>query len=220
MGQEIENIYLKVCEMFSSIQGESSYAGLPCFFIRLSGCNLRCSFCDTAYAFDEGTDYPIAQIIDKTKKSGINLVEITGGEPLMQGNTLVLIDQLIRLGFEVLIETNGSISIKDVNIKAIIIMDIKTPSSGVTEMMNLDNINHLKPVDEVKFVISDRRDFDWSVAFIKKYQLQERCKILFSCAFGILNPETLTQWILQEKINARLNLQIHKYIFRDCDRGV
>ncbi|MBF0541246.1 MAG: radical SAM protein [Nitrospirae bacterium] len=212
---------MKICEFFSSIQGESSYAGLPCFFIRLTGCNLRCSYCDTTYAYDEGTDYSIAEIIEKTVQSGIRLVEITGGEPLMQDNSRLLIDKLIALDYEVLIETNGSISIKELNKKAVIIMDIKTPSSGVTEKMDMQNIDYLKPTDEVKFVISDKRDFDWTRDMIRDYKLEGRSKILLS---PILEPEILVRWMLEigaigTPIKARLNLQIHKYIFKDGLRG-
>jgi len=210
------NNILTVCEFFSSIQGESSYAGVPCFFIRLTGCNLRCSYCDTSYAFTEGTDYSIAQIIQKSKLSGIRLVEITGGEPLMQDKTPLLIDQLIDLNYEVLIETNGSIGIKDINKNAVIIMDIKTPSSGVADNNYLQNIDYLKSTDEVKFVISDKRDFDWAAALIKRYKMEQSFKILLS---PLGDPEILTQWMLISHIKARLNLQIHKYIFKDSLRG-
>lgn len=138
----------------------------------------------------------------------------------MQENTWILIDELIRLNYEVLIETNGSISIKDINKKAVIIMDIKTPSSGVSDSFNVSNIDYLKPTDEVKFVISNRKDFDWTVTMIRNYKLEQRSKILLSPAYNILDPEIMIKWMIETGIRARLNLQIHKYIFKDNLRGV
>lgn len=210
---------MKVCEIFRSIQGESSYAGLPCLFIRLSGCNLRCSYCDTTYAYEEGMEMTIEEVKDEVRKSGLRMVEITGGEPLLQDDIIPLVDGLVEEGYRVLIETNGSLDIRRVNKRAIIVMDIKTPSSGMSSMFRLSNLEALKPEDEMKFVLCNREDYEWALDFLRRYSLTERCAILFSPAFGILNPEELSRWILEDRIDVRLNLQIHKYIYT-LSRGV
>ncbi len=203
---------IKVSEIYKSIQGESSYAGLPCIFIRLTGCNLRCSYCDTKYAYYEGKDYKIDEIIGILEKYKIRLVEITGGEPLMQDDTKILVDSLVQNDYKVLIETNGSISIQDINSAAVIIMDIKTPSSGMSDKVDFSNIAYLKGTDEVKFVIANRQDYEWSAGIIKKHALLEKCNVLFSPVFNVMKPEKLVQWILEDSLNVRLNLQLHKYI--------
>lgn len=210
---------MKICEIFGSIQGESSYAGFPCTFIRLSGCNLRCTYCDTTYAYEEGIEMTVEEVIGEVRKSGINLVEITGGEPLLQAETFALIDRLISEGYKVLIETNGSMDIGKVNRKAIIIMDIKTPGSGMSSEIMYSNLSLLKREDEVKFVLCSREDYEWAKEFVKTHQLTERCTVLFSPAFGMLDPEGLSRWIIEDKLNVRLNLQIHKYIYT-LSRGV
>ena len=212
---------MKICEIFTSIQGESTYAGLPCAFLRLTGCNLRCSYCDTKYAYDEGTDMSLKNIMDYVNKSGVKLVEITGGEPLIQGNeTLELLRRLLDEGYKVLIETNGSMSIKDVDKRAVIIMDVKTPSSGMSERMDFSNLDFIKKTDEVKFVICSREDYDWSKNIISSYRLIGRCEILLSPAFNVLEPSLLSRWIIEDKLDVRLNLQIHKYIFGPGERAV
>ncbi len=203
---------MKVSEIFTSIQGESTYAGLPCVFIRLSGCNLSCSYCDTTYAYNGGFNIYNDQIVEKIKRSSVKHVEITGGEPLLQKETEDLVDRLIVEKYSVLIETNGSKDIKALNKDAVIIMDIKTPSSSMSNRMNLENINYLKPSDEVKFVVSNRIDYEWSFDIVKRYSLMERCKVLFSPVFNVLKPEILSRWILEDSLDVRLNLQIHKYI--------
>ncbi|MBI5213235.1 MAG: radical SAM protein, partial [Nitrospirae bacterium] len=169
---------MKVCEIFASIQGESSYAGLPCVFVRLTGCNLRCVYCDTTYAYDEGREMSEDDILKAVSSYGLKLVEITGGEPLLQYDTLSLMEKLLDGGFTVLLETNGSESIKDVDKRAVIIMDIKTPKSGMFEEMDLLNLKYLKPNDEVKFVAMVREDYEWVKEFIKDYALADKCKIL------------------------------------------
>lgn len=209
---------MRICEIFSSIQGESSYAGLPCTFIRLSGCNLRCSYCDTTYAYEEGFEMSVKEVIEVVRNKGLHLVEITGGEPLLQKETYSLIDSLINEGYTVLIETNGSISLNNINKGAVIIMDIKTPGSGMSSEMMLSNISFLKPIDEIKFVLCDRLDYEWAKDFINTHSLRSY-KILFSPAFGMLDPETLSRWIIDDRLNVRLNLQLHKYIFKSS-RGV
>lgn len=211
---------MKVCEIFTSIQGESSYAGLPCTFIRLTGCNLRCSYCDTVYAYEEGTELTEDEIINKVKAAGTNTVEITGGEPLLQGDVFNLIKRLLDEGYTVLVETNGSQDIKGIDKRAVIILDIKTPGSKMSEKMRLSNLTYLKPADELKFVITDRRDYDWSKNFIIEHGLSGKCKILFSPVFGNVDPADLSTWIISDRLDVRLNLQLHKYIYSPDARGV
>ena len=211
---------MKVCEIFTSIQGESSYAGLPCVFVRLTGCNLRCAYCDTTYAYEEGIEMSEGEIIKSVSGYGINLLEITGGEPLMQKDTFLLMEKLLNSGFTVLLETNGSENIRDVDKRAIIIMDIKTPKSGMFDKMDLTNLKHLRIHDEVKFVVMDREDYEWIKEFIEDYALIDKCKILLSPAYGILSPESLSQWIIEDRLSVRLNMQLHKYIYGPEKRGV
>jgi 7-carboxy-7-deazaguanine synthase len=211
---------LKVCEIFTSIQGESSYAGLPCTFIRMTGCNLRCTYCDTAYAYSEGSELSEVDILRKVRHAGINLVEITGGEPLLQEEVYHLVDSLLSEGYMVLIETNGSQDIRNVDKRAVVILDIKTPGSGMHEKMDLSNLDAIKKTDEVKFVIAGRADYEWAKEIIMKYRLTDRCHILFSPAYGNLEPKELTAWIVADKLPVRLNLQMHKYIFGSEKRGV
>lgn len=211
---------MKVCEIFTSIQGESTYVGRPCTFIRFSGCNLRCTYCDTKYALTGGTDLSEDEIINEVSIVGVNLITVTGGEPLTQEEVPHLIEKLINTGHTVLVETNGSISIKDVDQRAIFILDIKTPASGMSEEMDLSNLEFLKPEDELKFVIMNRSDYEWSRDFIKEHKLQQKCKVLFSPAFGELEPGALANWMLQDRLDVRYNLQIHKYIFGPDKKGV
>lgn len=208
---------MKVCEIFASIQGESSLSGIPMVFIRLTGCNLRCTYCDTKYAYTEGQEMSIKKIISTVKNFRIKFVEITGGEPLLQSEVYELMDELVK-NYNVLIETNGSLSIEKVNSKIKVIMDIKTPGSGMSDKNYLENLNFLKKSDEVKFVLTDRNDYDWAKNFIKRNNINVR-EILFSPAFGILNPQDLARWILEDALPVRMNLQIHKYIFGEI-RGV
>lgn len=210
----------KICEIFPGIQGESSYAGLPCVFVRMTGCNLRCEYCDTTYAYEEGSEMSEKEVLASVKTYGLKLVEITGGEPLLQKDALLLIEKLIDNGHTVLLETNGSISIKDVDDRAVIIMDVKTPKSGMFEKMDMLNLKYLRPKDEVKFVIADRQDYEWAREFIKDYGLQDICKVLLSPAYGKLPPADLSHWILEDSLPVRLNLQIHKYIYGPETRGV
>ncbi len=211
---------LKVNEIFYSIQGESSYAGLPCVFVRLTYCNLRCVYCDTEYAFFEGRDMSIDDIILEVKKYNCNLVELTGGEPLMQKESFDLLKKLCDENFEVLLETSGSISIQEVDPRVKIIMDLKTPSSGMMEKNLLSNINHIKSSDEIKFVIADKSDYEWSKQIIQKFELNNKCSILMGCVFGNLEPRELSNWILQDNLKVRFQLQVHKYIWEPNQRGV
>lgn len=211
---------MRVTEIFKSIQGESTYAGHPCVFVRTTGCNLRCVWCDTAYAFYGGTEMTIAEVMDKVHGFHCDLVEITGGEPLIQKETFPLMTALLNEGHQVLLETSGSIDISRVDRRAVIVMDIKCPHSGMTEAMRWENIAHVKHTDEVKFVIKDRHDYDWAKEIIARYRLAERCPLLFSPVFGEMEPRLLADWILQDALPVRLQLQLHKYIWDPAARGV
>jgi len=212
---------MKICEIFTSIQGESTFAGRPCTFIRLSGCNLRCGYCDTKYSYDEGIEMLLGDILDRVASAGVRLVEITGGEPLLQGKeTNSLVSELLDREYEVLIETNGSLSIGELDKRATVILDMKTPCSGMSHKMDMTNLGHLKNTDEVKFVICSREDYEWSKKVVSHYKLEERCEILFSPAFGTLQPRELALWIIEDRLRVRLNMQLHKYIFDPNERGV
>mgnify|MGYP006267611355 CR=1 FL=1 len=211
---------MKVCEVFASIQGESTYAGLPCVFIRMTGCNLRCPYCDTVYAYEEGTEVSEGKVINAVESYGITLVEVTGGEPLLQNATFSLMKKLLDKGLTLLLETNGSMSIRDVDKRAVIIMDIKTPGSGMSEKMDLHNLDFLKAGDEVKFVILNREDYEWSKGFMREHSLPQKCKVLFSPAFGILDPQQLSEWMIHDRLQVRLNLQLHKYLYGPALRRV
>ena len=211
---------IKINEIYHSIQGESTYAGLPCVFVRLTGCNLRCTYCDTEYAFYDGKDLSIGQIIDKIKKYDCKLVEVTGGEPLIQEECFALLKNLCDEGFEVLLETAGNMPVKDVDKRVKIIMDIKCPSSKMMDKNLFENIDHLKKEDEVKFVIGNREDYDWSKDILNKFNLNKKCTVLFSTVFNKLEPLTLVNWILEDKLDARYQLQMHKYIWHPETKGV
>lgn len=211
---------LKVNEIYFSVQGESSWAGLPCVFVRLTYCNLRCTYCDTEYAFYEGKDMSIDEITAEIGKYDCNLVEITGGEPLVQQESLDLMHNLCESGYEVLLETGGSLPVKEIDKRVNIILDLKCPSSGMEKKNLYENIEYLKPNDEVKFVIGTRKDYDWAKEKIKKYDLKSKAKILCSVVFGELEPLTLVNWILEDKLNVRYQLQMHKYIWNPEERGV
>jgi 7-carboxy-7-deazaguanine synthase len=211
---------MKICEIFTSVQGESTYAGLTCTFVRVTGCNLRCTYCDTTYAYEDGEELSIDEIVERVRGAGVSLVESTGGEPLLAEGAHELVSRLLDLGLRVLVETNGSVSIRDIDPRAVLIMDVKTPGSGECGSTDLANIELLKETDEVKFVLTDRKDYEWAREFIDTHGLTERCAGLFSPAFGILEPRELAGWILQDRLDVRLNLQLHKYIFGPDARGV
>ncbi len=211
---------IKVNEIYYSIQGESSKAGLPCVFIRLTYCNLRCTYCDTEHAFYEGIDMGIEDILSEVKKYECNLVEVTGGEPLFQKECIGLMKRLCNNGFEVLLETGGSLPIKDVDRRVKIIMDLKCPSSGMMKKNLYTNIDDLKQSDEVKFVIGSTEDYNWSKEILEKYNLTKKCSVLFSTVFGKLEPVTLVNWILKDKLDVRFQLQMHKFIWEPTIRGV
>jgi 7-carboxy-7-deazaguanine synthase len=211
---------LKVNEIYHSIQGESTKAGLPCSFIRLSYCNLRCTYCDTAYAFYDGREMNLEEILAEVKKFDCRLVEITGGEPLFQEESLNLMKLLCDNGFEVLLETGGSLPIRDIDKRVKIIMDLKCPSSGMVKKNLYDNIVFLKPEDEVKFVIGTREDYNWTKDLLRQHNLTQICPVLFSVVFGNLEPVTLVNWILEDKLDVRFQLQMHKFIWDPATKGV
>lgn len=217
---------LLINEIFCSIQGESTHAGKPCVFVRLTGCDLRCSYCDTAYAFQEGTPMDIPAILGRVNSFGCFLVEITGGEPLLQPGVFDLMTRLCDHGFSVLLETGGSKPLTGVDPRVMKIVDMKCPSSGMENRNYYDNLSVLNPQDELKFVIAGKNDFDWSLNLLNAYpRLKSIGAILFSAVHSNLNPATLAEWIRDSRIsnsfpNARLQLAIHKYIWPDQTKGV
>jgi 7-carboxy-7-deazaguanine synthase len=211
---------IKINEIFYSIQGESSFAGLPCVFIRFTYCNLRCTYCDTEYAFYDGNELTIDEIIKQVEKFDCHLVEITGGEPLIQENIQTLIQELFSHNYEVLIETGGHVDIEQVDKRVKIIMDIKCPSSGESEKNLWSNLDKLQPSTELKFVMGDKNDFEWAISIIHKYKLKQNNTILFSPVFGKLNNEKLANWILDSKLPIKMQIQMHKYIWDPDKRSV
>ena len=213
---------LKVNEIFHSIQGESSHSGYPCVFVRLTGCNLRCSYCDTRYAYDEGEELEIEEILNRIKSFQCRLVEVTGGEPLLQIDTPRLIHNLLEDSFTVLLETNGSIDISPVDSRCIRIVDIKCPASGEAENNDIQNFDRLTANDELKFVIGNRTDYEYAkdvLELLNNKAIVVR-HIHFSPIFGEITPEQLASWILEDHLPVRLSLQIHKIIWDPERRGV
>ncbi len=210
---EQENNILYVNEIFYSIQGESTFQGEPCVFVRLAGCNLRCVWCDTTYSFYEGYRKTFDEILSEIAKNKTNLVEITGGEPLLQKNVIPFMKKLIENNYKILLETSGSISIKEVPKEVIIIMDIKCPGSGESEKNLWENIEYLKKNDEIKFVIANKDDYNWAKDVIKRYQLDGKHKILFSPVYEYNIARDLAEWILKDNLNVRFNLQLHKILW-------
>ena len=210
---------IKINEIFYSIQGESSGSGLPCVFIRLTYCNLRCSYCDTEYAFYEGTDMSIDDIMNDIKKYKCKLVEVTGGEPLMQEESINLMKTLIENNYTVMLETWGSLPIDKVPKEVIKIVDFKCPSSKMEKKNDWAIINDITKNDEVKFVIGNKGDYIWSKEQIKKYKLTKN-KILFSPVHDVMDSQTLAEWILEDNLNVRLQVQLHKYIWEPNTKGV
>ena len=211
---------IKVNEIYYSIQGESSLSGLPCIFIRLTYCNLRCSYCDSEYAFYDGKDMTIKEILNEIKKYNCNLVEVTGGEPLVQTECINLLDQLIQKKYTVMLETSGSLPVKSVHENVKKIIDFKCPSSKMEHKNLWTILDNVHSHDEIKFVIGDENDFKWSINKIKKYHIDSKCNILFSTVFGKLDYKTLVKWILESDVKARFQLQIHKHIWKEETRGV
>ena len=211
---------MKVHEIYRSIQGESSYSGLPCVFVRLTYCNLRCSYCDTAYAFYDGKDLTVDEVLAEVSNYGTPLVEITGGEPLLQKEVYPLMDRLLGSGYTVLLETGGSLEIGGVSPKVIKIMDLKCPSSGECHRNLYSNIEKLQPHDEIKFVIGNQEDYLWMKEIISTYSLAGRFTLLLSTVFNKIEPRRAVEWMLRDQLPMRFQLQMHKYIWDPEARGV
>ncbi len=212
-----KDLTLDIAEMFVSIQGEGAHIGLPTFFIRLAGCNLRCKWCDTKYAQKKlDNNLSLQEIISNwINKGKLKLVQITGGEPLLQKNIYKLIDFFIKERIKILLETNGSISLKKVPKEVVKIMDIKTPSSGMTEWMNFKNLAFLDNKDEVKFIIADKNDYLWTKEILKKYHLNIYTNVVLSPAFGYIDPKELASWIIEDLLPVRFQIQLHKILWGD-----
>jgi len=212
---------LTISEIFHSIQGESTYAGAPCVFVRLAGCDLRCSWCDTPYAFTGGRKMAVEDVVAAVKAFGVDLVEITGGEPLLQEDVYQLMAALIDRGATVLLETGGQMSVDRVPESVVKILDVKCPGSGESGRNHWPNLEILSPRDQVKFVVSDRADYDFARQVVARHGLESRCAaVLLSPVHGVLPPADLARWILADGLRARLQLQVHKYIWGAHVRGV
>jgi len=212
---------LTVNEIFHSIQGESTHAGRPCVFVRLTACDLRCSWCDTPYAFHEGRKMSLDEVIAAVEDYRCSLVELTGGEPLLQKDVYPLMARLLESGKTVLVETGGHMSLANVPLSVHKIMDVKCPGSGEAHRMDWSNLDRLSPIDEVKFVIRDRADYEYARDVASKHELNRKVgAVLFSPVHGVLDPRVLSEWVLSDRLPVRVQLQVHKYIWDAQTRGV
>jgi 7-carboxy-7-deazaguanine synthase len=211
---------LLVHEIYKSVQGESTFAGLPCVFIRTTACDLRCSWCDTPHAFNQGERVPRAEVLRRALAYDCPLVEVTGGEPLLQPDVLPLMAELCGAGKTVLLETSGAHDVGPVDPRVHVITDLKCPDSGECDRNYWPNLDRLKATDQVKFVIASRRDWDWTVDVIRTHRLDERFHCLVSTAFADVKPIQLAEWLLESGLNVRMQLQMHKYIWDPAARGV
>ena len=212
---------MRLTEIFYSIQGESTHAGRPCVFVRLTGCPLRCTWCDSEYTFTGGEKVSVEEVLARVAQYDCKLVEVTGGEPLVQKEAFELIHQLCERGYEVLIETSGAVDIEPVDRRAKIILDVKCPASGEADRNLWSNLEKLHDHDEVKFVIGSREDYEWSRGQLQEHRLAERCRaVLFSPIFGRIDPRQIVEWILADKLPVRFQLQMHKFIWTPTARGV
>jgi len=212
---------LTINEIFYSVQGESTYAGRPCVFVRLTACDLRCTWCDTPYAFTEGGKRPLDAVLDEVDAYGCPLVEVTGGEPLLQADVYPLMDALLARGKQVLLETGGHRSTEQVPPDVVTILDVKCPGSGEAAKMDWSNLERLRPHDEVKFVVRDRADYEYARDVIARHRLAERAAAIhLSPVFGAMHPRTLSEWVLEDNLPVRVQLQLHKYIWDPATRGV
>jgi len=205
----------RITEIFYSLQGETRTVGLPTVFVRLTGCPLRCEYCDTAYAFTGGKKMEIADIVSAVSAYKPRYVTVTGGEPLAQQSCFELLTVLCDLDVEVSLETSGAIDITEVDPRVVCVMDLKTPASGEEAKNKYSNIDKLKEIDQVKFVICDRNDYDWSCQKLAEYNLVEQCEVLFSPIHGKLNPADLAEWIIEDNLSVRMQIQMHKYLWND-----
>ncbi|MCG7981528.1 MAG: 7-carboxy-7-deazaguanine synthase QueE [Candidatus Thiodiazotropha lotti] len=206
---------LRITEIFVSLQGESNTVGLPTVFIRLTGCPLRCVYCDTEYAFSGGEKMSIESILQQLSELRINRVCVTGGEPLAQAACTELLRRLCDAGYEISLETSGALDISAVDPRVVRVIDLKTPGSGEVSKNRLTNLDCLRESDQLKFVISGRDDYEWSKAMLKDYALEGECEILFSPVHGKQNPTQLAEWILQDRLNVRFQMQLHKLLWND-----
>ena len=204
---------LKIYEIFHSLQGETSRFGLPTVFVRLTGCPMRCTYCDTEYAFSGGGNLEIAEILAKVAEFGTNYVTVTGGEPLAQKECYTLLQTLCDAGYSVSLETGGAMDIANVDKRVSVILDIKTPGSNEEKSMLWRNVEHLKSTDEIKFVLCDRADYDWAKAKMIELKLAEKCPILFSPSYHDLSAAELASWVLADKLNVRMQIQLHKILW-------
>ena len=212
---------LTVNEIFHSIQGESTHAGRPCVFVRLTACDLRCSWCDTPYAFYEGRKMSLDDVMAAVDAYGCSLVELTGGEPLLQKDVYPLMERLLASGKTVLVETGGHLSVANVPPAVHKIVDVKCPGSGEAHRMDWSNLDRLSPTDEVKFVVRDRTDYEYARAVVSRHELDRKVgAVLFSPVHGVLDPRTLSEWVLADQLPVRVQLQVHKYIWDAETRGV
>jgi 7-carboxy-7-deazaguanine synthase len=206
---------LRITEVFLSLQGESTTVGLPTVFVRLTGCPLRCRYCDTAYAFRGGEYLEMPVLLDKIAAYQVRHVTVTGGEPLAQPGCLQLLEQLCDAGFEVSLETSGALDVSQVDGRVTRVLDLKTPGSGEVERNRFENLDYLAPRDQVKFVICDRADYDWARGIIDEYRLQGRCELLFSPSYRQQDPAELAEWILSDRLPVRFQMQLHKILWGD-----
>jgi 7-carboxy-7-deazaguanine synthase len=212
---------LTVNEIFHSIQGESTHAGRPCVFVRLTACDLRCSWCDTPYAFHEGRKMSVDEVIGRVLEYGCDVVEITGGEPLLQKEVYPLMQRLLDEGRTVMLETGGHLSVEAVPEAVVRVIDVKCPGSGESEKNHWPNLEHLRPTDEIKFVIKDRADYEFARDVVSKHELIDRCAAVhFSPVHGILDAKQLAAWVLEDRLRVRVQLQLHKFIWSPETRGV
>jgi 7-carboxy-7-deazaguanine synthase len=209
---------LRITEIFHSLQGESRSVGVPTVFVRLTGCPLRCGYCDTTYAFQGGEWMEIDAILAEVARYGTRYVTVTGGEPLAQKDCLELLTKLCDAGYQVSLETSGALDVSAVDPRVIRILDLKTPGSGEQARNRLENLDHLSPQDQIKFVLCDRADYEWTVAMLKAHDLSSRCEVLFSPVHGQLAARDLADWILADRLPVRLQIQLHKYLWGE-ERG-
>ncbi|MEW6561642.1 MAG: 7-carboxy-7-deazaguanine synthase QueE [Pseudomonadota bacterium] len=213
MSDALERATLRINEIFYSLQGETSRAGLPTVFVRLTGCPMRCTYCDTSYAFTGGQTMALSAVLNEVAHYAPEYVTVTGGEPLAQKNCLLLLQALCDAGYRVSLETGGGLDIRGVDPRVMTVLDIKTPGSGEVEKNLWGNLEHLKPQDEIKFVLCDEADYLWARDVLREQGLSERCAVLFSAAQGQLSPTVLAEWILRDRLPVRMQIQLHKLLW-------